>query len=517
MRTPLAFLLLLSACQTGNPGDDDDASASITHSPPAGAVEGEDLVLTALSDGVDQGFVVHIVGPAGEPLLDYNSVLVDGGHAATIPGAALDAPELRYWIESSADSDLISPAEGAASPHVAAVTDRPIATPTNLRARWDDEAQEVEVTWTPPPEWDVVSHRVEVEAIGTGERSEVCSGAGGGGSCSHPGAEWGEGYTNWWVIVDDGDGGAPAEAFVSTDSLWNRVDTWQKETSVDDPLPFGTAAGEFNLPLAIAAGNDRIYVAEQQNHRVQIFNVGGTYLGRIGAADGSGVPGSGNAEFNGPSDISVGPDGRIYIGDFVNARVHVLQPDKQFVRTFGSLGTGDGQLRFPTSVAVDGEGFIHVAESVNHRVSIFDAAGAFVSSYDTVASHTLSSDWPRLHWSEQHQGMLISDGRTLLVRAAAGDRAIDLLADNSASTLAGLCETQWGEIIVAVDGNEQIGVDVDGHHVRVYDQEFVELGRFGGWGDEPGSMLGPSDCVVAASGQILVTDSRNHRVHVYGP
>lgn len=516
-RALLPLLWVLPACPTSPSGDDDDAEGSISHQSPAAATEAQDLMLTVTAVDYDGAVRVHVVDAAGVDLSTVDLVSDGaGGLTGTLLGTSLDHPAVEYWLEA-VDEPALSQPEGAPEQRFSVpVADAPITEPTAFRARWVEAEGAVQLSWHAPPAWDFVSWSVLAEPIAGGAPEEQCAGLPDTDTCVAAGT-WGDGYTNWFLRVDDGDGGAPVEVSASTDSIWNHVDTWAKETTVDDPLPFGTAAGEFNLPIAIVASPTRVYVAEQQNHRVQMFDDAGQYLGRIGAVDGTGVSGTGNAEFNSPSDVTLDGEGRLLVADFVNARIHLIQADGQFVRTFGSLGTGEGQLRFPTSVAVDGSGQIHVAESVNHRVSIFDGEGNFLQTYDTVAGRTLGSNNPRLHWSTSRSAMLITDGRQVLIRGSSAEEALDLLDASSASSLAGLCENRWGEILVAVDGNQQVGDGVDGHHVRVYDDSWNELGRLGGWGDAPDSMLGPSDCFVDEGGIIAVTDGRNHRVHLFGP
>ena len=46
--------------------------------------------------------------------------------------------------------------------------------------------------------------------------------------------------------------------------------------------------------------------------------------------------------------------------------------------SYGSSGRGDGQLRRPSGVAVDHDGYMYVADWGNERVQVLDPEGGFV-------------------------------------------------------------------------------------------------------------------------------------------
>lgn len=102
----------------------------------------------------------------------------------------------------------------------------------------------------------------------------------------------------------------------------------------------GSAPGQFDSPQGVAIGNaGRIYVVERGTHRVQYFRASdGQYLGSFGSRcmlpsdsfndcrdpDGPGPLELGDGEFFQPLDIATDAAGRIYVVDFNNHRVQVL-------------------------------------------------------------------------------------------------------------------------------------------------------------------------------------------------
>jgi DNA-binding beta-propeller fold protein YncE len=93
-----------------------------------------------------------------------------------------------------------------------------------------------------------------------------------------------------------------------------------------------------------------------------------------------------------PRDITVGPDGKLYVMDSQNARIAVFDTDGNFVRQFGHSGaveaadpnnpaSMDGAMREPWGLAVGNDGTIYVADTWNHRVQVFSNDGTFLRKW----------------------------------------------------------------------------------------------------------------------------------------
>ena len=128
----------------------------------------------------------------------------------------------------------------------------------------------------------------------------------------------------------------------------------------------GTEDGEFSRAEGVCMdAQDRLYVADSCNHRIQVFSADGKWLRSYGKA------GRGPGEFSYPYDIRVDKEGRQYVCEFENSRIQVFDSKDRLIEIIGGPGAEPGQFANPWSMALDSHGNLYVADSQNHRVEKF--------------------------------------------------------------------------------------------------------------------------------------------------
>jgi len=128
----------------------------------------------------------------------------------------------------------------------------------------------------------------------------------------------------------------------------------------------GTAPGEFNYPTNIFAGKDnRLYIMDSLNFRVQIFDGTGQRVGSFGRH------GNGSGDFSKPKGIAVDTEGHVYVADAVFDILQIFDREGTLLLSFGTSGQGKGEMVLPAGVFVDDRDRIYVADSYNKRIQIF--------------------------------------------------------------------------------------------------------------------------------------------------
>jgi sugar lactone lactonase YvrE len=137
----------------------------------------------------------------------------------------------------------------------------------------------------------------------------------------------------------------------------------------------GTGPGEFNRPEGLCMdAQDRLYVADSCNHRIQVFSSDGHFLRAYGKA------GKGLGELSYPYDICVDKAGRQYVCEFGNSRLQVFDANDRPIEIIGGPGAQPGRFANPWALALDSCENLYVADSQNHRVQKLIRNGATVAA-----------------------------------------------------------------------------------------------------------------------------------------
>ncbi|MCH8741863.1 6-bladed beta-propeller [Patescibacteria group bacterium] len=125
----------------------------------------------------------------------------------------------------------------------------------------------------------------------------------------------------------------------------------------------GTAEAEFNYPYYLAIDSkDNVYVVDRRNHRIQKFSPDGEFILKWGRNGGDGTPGNGEGEFDFPHEIEIDKNGNIYVADTNNHRIQLFDSNGKFLFKFGD----ESVFINPKVVTVDSKLNIYVGD-IGHR------------------------------------------------------------------------------------------------------------------------------------------------------
>lgn len=134
----------------------------------------------------------------------------------------------------------------------------------------------------------------------------------------------------------------------------------------------GKDIGQLESPNGIAIDNkNNVYVVDAANQMLLRFGPDGKFQDQWKGDD---------LGFYGPRDVSIAPDGRVYIVDQGRSRIVVFDPTEEVFTSFGSPGKEEGQFMEPMGITI-GDDLVFVTESGNRRIQVFDLDGKFVRQW----------------------------------------------------------------------------------------------------------------------------------------
>lgn len=143
---------------------------------------------------------------------------------------------------------------------------------------------------------------------------------------------------------------------------------------------------EFNYPSGLAIdSNDEIYVADTNNHRIRKLNKDGTVTTVSGTKKGYSSGNINFARFNSPTHLAIDTQGNIYVSDQGNHKIRKISQDG-LVRTIAGIGQGyqDGHGKYaqfdtPKGLAIK-SGLLYLADFANNRIRVIDLEKLEVST-----------------------------------------------------------------------------------------------------------------------------------------
>jgi DNA-binding beta-propeller fold protein YncE len=136
----------------------------------------------------------------------------------------------------------------------------------------------------------------------------------------------------------------------------SRTVTFGRTVQVEDVQ---AEPGGFFFPNGLAVADDgRVFVADGDNRRVQVFDEKGEFERFI---DTSGVP----------RGLAIDEEQRLYVVDALAHTVDVYNLDGERLTQFGVRGFGPGQFNFPNDVALDSRQRIYITDRENNQVQVW--------------------------------------------------------------------------------------------------------------------------------------------------
>lgn len=132
----------------------------------------------------------------------------------------------------------------------------------------------------------------------------------------------------------------------------------------------GDGPGEFNFPTHLAVANEKLYVTDTMNARVQVFSTTtGSYLGTIGKR------GMFIGDLSRPKGVAVDSEDNVYVVESYFDYLLIYNRRGQFLMPLGGVGFSAGQFHLPSGVWIDARNRVYVADMMNSRIAVFQFLG----------------------------------------------------------------------------------------------------------------------------------------------
>ena len=127
------------------------------------------------------------------------------------------------------------------------------------------------------------------------------------------------------------------------------------------------------LPGVTFYDQENILVSDYNNNNIKMFTIQGRHVRTIDR---------GSTTFK-PDGITISPDGHIYVCDNANHCVCVFDVNGKFLFSFGSRGSGDECFDYPRDLCFASDGFLYITDNGNGRICVYDKDGKFIRKFTT--------------------------------------------------------------------------------------------------------------------------------------
>ena len=264
----------------------------------------------------------------------------------------------------------------------------------------------------------------------------------------------------------------------------------------------GNGHGLFTYSRGVAVTDkDEIVVADEWNHRLQVFDSNGTFLRSFGR-------GSKNAgERNFPDGLAIDSDGNIFVADRNNHGVQIFSREETFMGSFGGNGSLDNQLSFPRGLSLDSTGNVIVADTGNKLIKIFTPDGRFVMK---VAGQGSFRD--PVHCVQCGEYFMVSDSDEHCIKVFNREGQFQYKFGMQGQ---GDGEFNHPGYLLVNESLHLFVCDRHNHRVQVFELNGKFIGKFGTKGSKLGEFHNPMSVAVLSNGRIVVSDEFNHRIQIF--
>ena len=263
----------------------------------------------------------------------------------------------------------------------------------------------------------------------------------------------------------------------------------------------GSGDGMFKYPLGVAVTDrDEIVVADELNHRVQVFDRNGTFLRFFGRK------GENAGEFIYPIGIAINKDRQIFVADSDNNRIQILSWEGRHLGSFGGEGSRDSRLSGPWGLSLDSTSNVIVADTGNKLIKIFTPDGRFVMKIGEQGSFIYPA-----HSVQCGEYFIVSDSSEHCIKVFNREGHFQYKFGKQGE---GDGEFNYPRFLSVTQSKHLLVCEMHNHRIQVFELDGKFVGKFGTNGSKLGEFNSPFSAAILSNEQIVVCERGNHRIQI---
>ena len=263
-----------------------------------------------------------------------------------------------------------------------------------------------------------------------------------------------------------------------------------------------------NWSMGMTIYGERLYVADTDNHRIEIYDLRNnerltTFYSPIQGID----PESLTEIRNLPTSIAIA-DQKIFVAYGFDDNIQVFDLGGNYLWKIGNSGTSVGEFNVPYRLSILNEE-LFVADSENNRIQVFDLDGNFLRQFE-IKDKLQNKIMPHDISIHNDQIFVVDPNNpSILVFDLRGNLLKELKIDQNEENII----EPWGIFII----EKLIFVsDVGNFSVKIFDLNGNFIKQFGQYGDRYGEFKFPIDIITDPSlDRIFVSDAYNYTIQIF--
>lgn len=291
------------------------------------------------------------------------------------------------------------------------------------------------------------------------------------------------------------------ESLYITDVNHDRILSFDKDGTYNFSFgTIGSGATHIDGPRGLdidSSGN--LYIADEENHRVQVFNSSGVHIRSIGSS----------SIFEFPKDVEILANGNIAVSSQNNQKIYIFDEDGNVLDSWGEYGDDDHHFHYPQYLASDSSNNVYVSDWDLKSIQKFTEGGSSVWTIRNAGITNGTFTYPTSIAYDSDDNLYVLDN-------GANSPRIQKFTNSGTfiETFAGPDDLGLGVYHMYIDGDDKVYV-THGGGFTVFNSDGTVLLDIGSGGTGNGEFDNARGISTDSLGNIYVVDWGNHRVQKF--